>query len=120
MTVSLKTWTGKAGLPGIKAYHHLYVFRDDPGRQFTRRDITDTKWRCGGTHEAPPTTGSVPCITGETAVGGTGRVACGGYFQPVMDNMTGYRNNPDFVACRAGGPPDVSAPLRPDRSGTET
>ncbi len=21
------------------------------------------------------------------------------YFQPVMDNMTGYRNNPDFVAA---------------------
>ncbi len=37
------------------------------------RDITDTKWRCGA-HEAPPQWGSCPCITGETAVGGTGRV----------------------------------------------
>ncbi len=42
------------------------------------RDITDTKWRCGGAHEAPPTTGILSLYNRETAAGGTGRVRTAG------------------------------------------
>ncbi|EJU0484375.1 phage terminase large subunit family protein, partial [Escherichia coli] len=64
------------------------------------RDITDTKWRCGGAHEAPPTTGILSLYNrGDRRRWYWPCPHCGEYFQPVMDNMTGYRNNPDFVAA---------------------
>ncbi|PYZ79366.1 phage terminase large subunit family protein [Citrobacter koseri] len=62
------------------------------------RDIKDTKWRRSTPHEAPPTTGILSLYNR----GDRRRLYwpcphCGEYFQPEMDNMTGYRDSKDPV-----------------------
>ncbi|KAA8726738.1 phage terminase large subunit family protein [Ewingella americana] len=62
------------------------------------RDIRDTKWRRTTPHEAPPTTGILTLYNR----GDRRRLYwpcphCGEYFQPEMDNMTGYREVADPV-----------------------
>lgn len=62
------------------------------------RDIRDTKWRRSTPHEAPPTTGILSLYNR----GDRRRLYwpcphCGEYFQPEMDNMTGYRDSSDPV-----------------------
>ena len=62
------------------------------------RDIRDTKWRRTSPHEAPPTTGILTLYNR----GDRRRLYwpcphCGEYFQPEMDNMTGYREVADPV-----------------------
>ncbi|WP_410706204.1 phage terminase large subunit family protein [Citrobacter amalonaticus] len=62
------------------------------------RDIKDTKWRRTTPHEAPPTTGILSLYNR----GDRRRLYwpcphCGEYFQPEMDNMTGYRESNDPV-----------------------
>ncbi|WHP32829.1 phage terminase large subunit family protein [Trabulsiella odontotermitis] len=64
------------------------------------RDIRDTKWRRSSPHEAPPTTGILSLYNR----GDRRRLYwpcphCGEYFQPEIDNMTGYRDNPDPVTA---------------------
>jgi len=74
------------------------------------RDIRDTKWRRTTPHEAPPTTGILSLYNR----GDRRRLYwpcphCGEYFQPEMDNMTGYRDTSDpvlaseaaFIKCPA-------------------
>lgn len=62
------------------------------------RDIRDTKWRRTTPHEAPPTTGILTLYNR----GDRRRLYwpcphCGEYFQPEIDNMTGYREVADPV-----------------------
>lgn len=64
------------------------------------RDVRDTKWRRSSPHEAPPTTGILSLYNR----GDRRRLYwpcphCGEYFQPEMDNMTGYREMADPVAA---------------------
>lgn len=62
------------------------------------RDIRDTKWRASSPHEAPPTTGILSLYNR----GDRRRLYwpcphCGEFFQPEMNNVTGYRDDPDPV-----------------------
>ncbi|EFI6437690.1 hypothetical protein GSG53_22350 [Escherichia coli] len=70
------------------------------------RDICDSKWRRKSPHEAPPTTGILSLYNrGDRRRWYWPCPHCGEYFQPAMDAMTGYRNEPDpFIA-----PPDIPA-----------
>ncbi len=87
------------------------------------RDIRDTKWRRTTPHEAPPTTGILSLYNR----GDRRRLYwpcphCGEYFQPEMDNMTGYRESGDPVlaseavflqcpACKGRITPDMKRSL---------
>lgn len=87
------------------------------------RDIRDTKWRRTTPHEAPPTTGILSLYNR----GDRRRLYwpcphCGEYFQPEMDNMTGYRDSSDPVlaseaaflqcpACKGRITPDMKRAL---------
>ena len=87
------------------------------------RDIRDTKWRRTTPHEAPPTTGILSLYNR----GDRRRLYwpcphCGEYFQPEMDNMTGYRDSSDPVlaseaaflqcpACKGRITPDMKREL---------
>ncbi|EUM30621.1 phage terminase large subunit family protein [Enterobacter sp. BIDMC 26] len=87
------------------------------------RDIRDTKWRRSTPHEAPPTTGILSLYNR----GDRRRLYwpcphCGEYFQPEMDNMTGYRDSSDPVlaseaaflqcpACKGRIAPDMKRAL---------
>ncbi|EKJ6979912.1 phage terminase large subunit family protein [Enterobacter hormaechei] len=87
------------------------------------RDIRDTKWRRTTRHEAPPTTGILSLYNR----GDRRRLYwpcphCGEYFQPEMDNMTGYRDSSDPVlaseaaflqcpACKGRITPDMKRAL---------
>lgn len=60
------------------------------------RDICDSKWRRKSPHEAPPTTGILSLYNrGDRRRWYWPCPHCGEYFQPAMDAMTGYRNEPD-------------------------
>ncbi|UVE63781.1 phage terminase large subunit family protein [Escherichia coli] len=67
------------------------------------RDICDSKWRRKSPHEAPPTTGILSLYNrGDRRRWYWSCPYCGEYFQPAMDAMTGYRNEPDpFKASEA-------------------
>ncbi|MGQ58982.1 hypothetical protein D9I41_13645, partial [Escherichia coli] len=67
------------------------------------RDICDSKWRRKSPHEAPPTTGILSLYNrGDRRRWYWSCPHCGEYFQPAMDAMTGYRNEPDpFKASEA-------------------
>ncbi|MBE0960386.1 phage terminase large subunit family protein [Escherichia coli] len=67
------------------------------------RDICDSKWRRKSPHEAPPTTGILSLYNrGDRRRWYWPCPHCGEYFQPAMDAMTGYRNEPDpFKASEA-------------------
>lgn len=87
------------------------------------RDIRDTKWRRSMPHEAPPTTGILSLYNR----GDRRRLYwpcphCGEYFQPEMDNMTGYCDSSDPVlaseaaflqcpACKGRITPDMKRAL---------
>ena len=87
------------------------------------RDIRDTKWRRTTPHEAPPTTGILSLYNR----GDRRRLYwpcphCAEYFQPEMDNMTGYRDSSDPVlaseaaflqcpACKGRITPDMKRAL---------
>lgn len=87
------------------------------------RDIRDTKWRRTTPHEAPPTTGILSLYNR----GDRRRLYwpcphCVEYFQPEMDNMTGYRDSSDPVlaseaaflqcpACKGRITPDMKRAL---------
>ncbi|HAY0124155.1 TPA: phage terminase large subunit family protein, partial [Escherichia coli] len=61
------------------------------------------KWRRKSPHEAPPTTGILSLYNrGDRRRWYWSCPHCGEYFQPAMDAMTGYRNEPDpFKASEA-------------------
>lgn len=64
------------------------------------RDVIDVKWRPQTPHEGPPCTG----VMGLFNSGDRRRLYwpcphCGEYFQPIMENMTGYRNSPDVTTA---------------------
>lgn len=62
------------------------------------RDIRDTKWRRTSPHEAPPTTGILALYNrGDRRRWYWPCPHCNEYFQPIMDNMCGYRDSPDPV-----------------------
>ncbi|MDS1578753.1 terminase gpA endonuclease subunit, partial [Escherichia coli] len=62
------------------------------------REISDSKWRKTSPHEAPPTTGILSLYNrGDRRRWYWPCPDCGGYFQPSMETMTGYRDNPDPV-----------------------
>ncbi|KFC13124.1 phage terminase, large subunit [Trabulsiella guamensis ATCC 49490] len=62
------------------------------------REITNTKWRRTSLHEAPPTTGILSLYNrGDRRRWYWPCPECGAYFQPSMDAMTGYRDEPDPV-----------------------
>ncbi len=62
------------------------------------RDICDSKWRRKSPHEAPPTTGILSLYNrGDRRRWYWPCPDCGDYFQPSMEAMTGYRDNPDPV-----------------------
>lgn len=64
------------------------------------RDISDTKWRPSSEHEAPPTTGILSLYNrGDRRRWYWPCPHCGEYFQPEMDNMTGYRENAEPVVA---------------------
>ncbi len=64
------------------------------------RDIVDTKWKQTSPHEAPPTTGILSLYNrGDRRRWYWPCPHCNEYFQPIMDNMTGYRDDPDPVAA---------------------
>ncbi|EGI7083104.1 phage terminase large subunit family protein, partial [Escherichia coli] len=67
------------------------------------RDICDSKWRRKSPHEAPPTTGILSLYNrGDRRRWYWPCPHCGEYFQPAMDAMTGYRNEPNpFKASEA-------------------
>ncbi|HAW7886850.1 TPA: phage terminase large subunit family protein [Escherichia coli] len=67
------------------------------------RDICDSKWRRKSPHEAPPTTGILSLYNrGDRRRWYWPCPHCGEYFQPAMDTMTGYRDEPDpFKASEA-------------------
>ncbi|MGU0017016.1 phage terminase large subunit family protein [Escherichia coli] len=59
------------------------------------RDICDSKWRRKSPDEAPPTTGILSLYNrGDRRRWYWPCPHCGEYFQPAMDAMTGYRNEP--------------------------
>ncbi len=60
------------------------------------REITDTKWKPSSPHEAPPTTGILSLYNrGDRRRWYWPCPHCGEYFQPSMENMTGYRDIAD-------------------------
>ena len=62
------------------------------------REITNTKWRRKSPHEAPPTTGILALYNrGDRRRWYWPCPHCGGYFQPAMEAMTGYRDIADPV-----------------------
>lgn len=62
------------------------------------RDIVDTKWRRKSPHEAPPTTGTLSLFNrGDRRRWYWPCPHCGEYFQPVLEAMTGYRDEGDPV-----------------------
>lgn len=62
------------------------------------REITDTKWRRTSAHEAPPTTGILSLYNrGDRRRWYWPCPHCGEYFQPAMNAMVEYRDNPDLV-----------------------
>lgn len=62
------------------------------------REITDVKWRRTAPHEAPPTTGILSLYNrGDRRRWYWPCPRCGEYFQPAMESMAGYRDNPDPV-----------------------
>lgn len=62
------------------------------------RDIRDSKWRRKSPHEAPPTTGILSLYNrGDRRRWYWPCPDCGEYFQPEMNAMTGYREDPDPV-----------------------
>ncbi|WP_162287013.1 phage terminase large subunit family protein [Pantoea stewartii] len=62
------------------------------------REITNTKWRRSTPHEAPPTTGSLSLYNrGDRRRWYWPCPHCREYFQPVLDVMTGYRQDSDPV-----------------------
>lgn len=62
------------------------------------RDIRDSKWRRKSPHEAPPTTGILSLYNrGDRRRWFWPCPDCGEYFQPEMNAMTGYRDEPDPV-----------------------
>lgn len=62
------------------------------------RDIRDSKWRRKSPHEAPPTTGALSLYNrGDRRRWYWPCPHCGEYFQPAMEAMTGYRDEPDPV-----------------------
>ena len=64
------------------------------------RDIRDTKWRRSTAHEAPPTTGILSLYNrGDRRRFYWPCPHCGEFFQPEMDNMTGYRDIADPVVA---------------------
>lgn len=64
------------------------------------REIVDTKWKRTSPHEAPPTTGILSLYNrGDRRRWYWPCPQCGEYFQPIMENMTGYRDNPDHEAA---------------------
>ncbi|MBJ9343215.1 phage terminase large subunit family protein [Citrobacter freundii] len=64
------------------------------------REITDVKWRRSSPHEAPPTTGILSLYNrGDRRRWYWPCPHCGGWFQPAMENMVGYRDNPDLMAA---------------------
>ncbi|WP_226326648.1 hypothetical protein [Escherichia coli] len=79
MTVSLKTGRGLPVHAGLMTTTSLKTWTLVG---FTGRDITDTKWRCGGGDEAPPTTGIGHTITGVDRPAVLAVSALRGYFQP--------------------------------------
>ncbi|MGT3305009.1 phage terminase large subunit family protein, partial [Yersinia enterocolitica] len=64
------------------------------------RDIIDTKWKRKSPHEAPPTTGILSLYNrGDRRRWYWPCPYCGEYFQPVMENMVGYRDEADPVTA---------------------
>lgn len=64
------------------------------------REITDVKWRRSSPHEAPPTTGILSLYNrGDRRRWYWPCPHCGDWFQPAMENMVGYRDNPDLMAA---------------------
>ncbi len=62
------------------------------------REITNSKWRRTSLHEAPPTTGILSLYNrGDRRRWYWPCPNCGDYFQPSMETMTGYRDDPDPV-----------------------
>ncbi len=60
------------------------------------RELTDTKWKPSSPHEAPPTTGILSLYNrGDRRRWYWPCPHCGEYFQPSMENMTGYRDIAD-------------------------
>lgn len=64
------------------------------------REITDVKWRRSSPHEAPPTTGILSLYNrGDRRRWYWPCPHCGDWFQPAMENMVGFRDNPDLMAA---------------------
>lgn len=62
------------------------------------RDITDIKRKRTSAHEAPPTTGIMSLYNrGDRRRWYWPCPSCGEYFQPIKENMTGYRSHSDPV-----------------------
>lgn len=60
------------------------------------RDISDSKWRRRSAHEAPPSTGILSLYNrGDRRRWYWPCPHCGEYFQPAMEAMAGYRDDPD-------------------------
>ncbi|WP_392440220.1 phage terminase large subunit family protein [Edwardsiella piscicida] len=60
------------------------------------RDIVDTKWKRTTPHEAPPSTGILSLYNrGDRRRWYWPCPHCGEFFQPIMENVVGYRDNPD-------------------------
>ncbi|PKA32517.1 DNA packaging protein [Cedecea lapagei] len=60
------------------------------------RDISDSKWRRKSAHEAPPATGILSLYNrGDRRRWYWPCPHCGEYFQPAMEAMTGYRDDPE-------------------------
>lgn len=62
------------------------------------REISDSKWRRNSAHEAPPATGISSLYNrGDRRRWYWPCPHCGEYFQPTMDSVAGFRDNPDPV-----------------------
>lgn len=73
----------------------MTLVESSPGRQ-----VTDTKWRRGSLHEAPPTTGILSLYNrGDRRRWYWPCPHCGEYFQPAKDVVQGYQNIADPVVA---------------------
>jgi phage terminase large subunit GpA-like protein len=73
----------------------MTLVESSPGRQ-----VTDTKWRRGSLHEAPPTTGILSLYNrGDRRRWYWPCPHCGEYFQPAKDVVQGYQNIVDPVVA---------------------
>jgi phage terminase large subunit GpA-like protein len=110
--------------PGFQTYHDVYVRRDDAGREFSGADIRDSKWRRKSPHEAPPTTGILSLYNrGDRRRWYWPCPHCGEYFQPAMESMTGYRDEPDPVKASESAHllcPHCSGVITADKSASLT